>query len=45
MVLGRDAADVPITMAFGKQSLEVLRVLTEEIDFAAVSHALILKVA
>jgi MFS family permease len=36
--LGRDAADVPITMAFGKQSLEVFRVLTEEIvDFVAVS--------
>jgi hypothetical protein len=44
--LGRDAADVPITMAFGKQSLEVLRVLTEEIvDFAAVADALIVKAA
>jgi transglutaminase-like putative cysteine protease len=40
--LGRDAADVPITMAFGKQSLEVFRVLTEEIvDFAPASDALI----
>jgi hypothetical protein len=29
--LGRDAADVPITMAFGKESLEGFRVLTEEI--------------
>ena len=35
--LGRDAADVPITMSFGKQSLEVFRVITEEIDLAAVS--------
>jgi transglutaminase-like putative cysteine protease len=35
--LGRDAADVPITMSFGKQSLEVFRVVTEEIDLAAVS--------
>jgi transglutaminase-like putative cysteine protease len=44
--LGRDAADVPITMAFGKQSLEVFRVLTEEIvDFAAVSDSLIVKAA
>ena len=44
--LGRDAADVPITMAFGKQSLEVFRVLTEEIvDFAAISDGLIVKAA
>jgi transglutaminase-like putative cysteine protease len=44
--LGRDAADVPITMAFGKQSLELFRVLTEEIvDFAAVSDALSVKAA
>jgi transglutaminase-like putative cysteine protease len=44
--LGRDAADVPITMAFGKQSLEVFRVLAEEIvDFAPVSDALIVKAA
>jgi hypothetical protein len=34
---GRDAADVPITMSFGKQTLEVFRVITEEIDLAAVS--------
>jgi transglutaminase-like putative cysteine protease len=33
--LGCDAADVPITMSFGKQSLEVFRVFTEEIDRAA----------
>jgi transglutaminase-like putative cysteine protease len=34
--LGRDAADVPITMAFGKQSLDLFQVFTEEIvDFAA----------
>ena len=46
MGLGRDAADVPITMAFGKQSLEVFQVLTEEIvDFATVSDALIVKAA
>jgi transglutaminase-like putative cysteine protease len=41
--LGRDAADVPITMSFGKQSLEVFRVYTEEIDLAAVSDGLIVK--
>jgi transglutaminase-like putative cysteine protease len=36
--LGRDAADVPITMAFGKESLELFQVFTEEIvDFAAIS--------
>jgi transglutaminase-like putative cysteine protease len=35
--LGRDAADVPITMSFGKQWLEVFRVITDEIDLAAVS--------
>jgi transglutaminase-like putative cysteine protease len=35
--LSRDAADVPITMSFGKQTLEVFRVITEEIDLAAVS--------
>jgi transglutaminase-like putative cysteine protease len=33
--LGCDAADVPITMSFGKQSLEVFPVFTEEIDRAA----------
>jgi transglutaminase-like putative cysteine protease len=44
--LGRDAADVPITMAFGKESLEGFRVLTEEIvDFAAVPDALTAKAA
>jgi transglutaminase-like putative cysteine protease len=36
MGLGRDAADVPITMSFGQQSLEVFRVITEEIDLAVV---------
>jgi hypothetical protein len=41
--LGRDAADVPITMSFGKQSLEVFRIYTEEIDLAAVSDGLIVK--
>jgi transglutaminase-like putative cysteine protease len=35
--LGRDAADVPITMSFGKQSLEMFRVITEEIDLTTVS--------
>jgi transglutaminase-like putative cysteine protease len=35
--LGRDAADVPITMSFGKQSLEAFQVITEEIDLATVS--------
>src|ERR1700726_1675803 len=34
--LGRDAADVPITMAFGKQSLDLFQVFTEEIDLAVV---------
>jgi transglutaminase-like putative cysteine protease len=44
--LGCDAADVPITMAFGKESLEDFRVLTEEIvDFAAVPDALTAKAA
>ena len=38
---GRDAADVPITMSFGKQTLEVFRVITEKIDMAAVSDLLI----
>ena len=36
--LGRDAADVPMTISFGKQSLEAFRVITEEIDLAAVSQ-------
>ena len=35
--LGRDAADVPITMSFGKQSLEVFRVITTEIDLSTIS--------
>ena len=35
--LGRDAADVPITMSFGNQSLEVFRVITDEIDSAPIS--------
>jgi len=30
--LGCDAADVPITMSFGKQSLESFRVVTEEME-------------
>ena len=34
---GRDAANVPITMSFGKQSLEMFRVMTEEIDLATFS--------
>jgi transglutaminase-like putative cysteine protease len=34
--LGRDAADVPITMSFGQQSLEVFRVIAEEIDLGVV---------
>jgi transglutaminase-like putative cysteine protease len=36
MGLGRDAADVPITMSFGKQLLEVFRVITDEVDLATV---------
>lgn len=35
--LGRDAADVPITMSFGNQSLEVFRVITDEIDSVPIS--------
>jgi transglutaminase-like putative cysteine protease len=37
--LGCDAADVPITLSFGKQSLEVFRVFTEEIDSDSASEA------
>ena len=40
-----DAADVPITMSFGKQSLEEFRVYTEEIDLAPISEALISEAA
>ena len=36
MGLGRDAADVPITMSFGEQLLEVFRVITDEVDLATV---------
>ena len=36
MGLGCDASHVPITMSFGKQSLENFQVITEEIDLAAV---------
>jgi transglutaminase-like putative cysteine protease len=43
--LGCDAADVPITMCFGKQSLEVFRVFTEEIDLAATIEDLIVQAA
>ena len=43
--LGCDAADVPITMAFGKQSLEVFRVFTEEIDADSASDASIVQAA
>ena len=39
MGLGYDAADVPITMTFGKQSLEVFQVFTDEIDFSLVLDA------
>jgi transglutaminase-like putative cysteine protease len=37
---GCDAADVPITVAFGKQSLEGFRVVTEEFGFSEVSDVL-----
>jgi transglutaminase-like putative cysteine protease len=37
---GCDAADVPITMAFGTQSVEVFRVLTEELGAVPVTDAL-----
>ncbi len=43
MGLGCDAADVPITMSFGKQSLESFRVVTEEIG--AESESPIVKAA
>jgi transglutaminase-like putative cysteine protease len=36
---GCDASDVPITMAFGKQSLEAFQVLTEELGSGAVADA------
>ena len=42
--LGRDAADVPITMSFGKQSLNGFRVVTEEIDLAS-SEGFLIKAA
>jgi len=42
---GCDAADVPVTMSFGKQSLEGFHVFTEEINIAAVSDALIVEAA
>jgi transglutaminase-like putative cysteine protease len=42
---GCDAADVPITMAFGKQSLELFQVFTEEVDLTAVSDELTVKAA
>jgi transglutaminase-like putative cysteine protease len=35
MGLGRDAADVPITMSFGTNSLERFQVITEEIDLTS----------
>jgi hypothetical protein len=41
--LGLDAAHVPITMSFGKQSLELFRVVTEEIDL--VSESAVVKAA
>jgi transglutaminase-like putative cysteine protease len=40
MGLGCDASDVPITMTFGKQSLETFRVVTEELGSDAVDDAL-----
>jgi transglutaminase-like putative cysteine protease len=43
--LGCDAADAPITMSFGKQSLEVFRVFTEEIDADSASDASIVQAA
>jgi transglutaminase-like putative cysteine protease len=43
--LGCDAADVPITMSFGKQSLEVFRVFTEEFVLAANSEAVSVEAA
>jgi transglutaminase-like putative cysteine protease len=45
MGLGCDASHVPITMSFGKQSLETFQVITEEIDLAAVPEALVVKAA
>jgi transglutaminase-like putative cysteine protease len=36
---GCDAADVPITMSFGKQSLEVFQVVAEELGAAALQAA------
>jgi transglutaminase-like putative cysteine protease len=45
MGLGCDASNVPITMSFGKQSLEAFSVITEEIDLAAVPEELIVRAA
>jgi transglutaminase-like putative cysteine protease len=42
--LGNDAADVPITISFGKSSLEAFHVFTKEID-SVVSEGLIVEAA
>jgi transglutaminase-like putative cysteine protease len=43
--LGFDAAHVPITMSFGKQSLELFRVVTEEVDLISTSESPVVKAA
>jgi transglutaminase-like putative cysteine protease len=43
--LGFDAAHVPITMSFGKQSLELFRVVTEEIALISTSESPVVKAA
>jgi transglutaminase-like putative cysteine protease len=43
--IGCDAADVPITISFGQQSLQLFRVFTEEIDPATVCDGLMAEAA
>src|SRR5271165_4836682 len=43
--IGCDASDVPITISFGQQSLDMFRVFTEEIDPIAVSDGLMAEAA
>lgn len=43
--IGCDASDVPITISFGQQSLDMFRVFTEEIDLIAVSDGLMAEAA
>jgi transglutaminase-like putative cysteine protease len=42
---GRDAADVPITIAFGRHILEKFQVITEEVDPASLAQTMTIKAA